>query len=158
MEDPRLDDFEDNDFEDMVDNAPCGYVTLLPNSRVSHVNKTLLGWTGYSEEQVTGKRFTDFLNMAGRIYYETHIAPLLRMQGSFNGFAIDMVSANGEPLQMISSAAEKRDANGRPCPLALRLYWHEIEDCMSASFCKHGTTQQLTSRTNARFPNCVSSL
>ena len=70
---------------------------------------------------MTGKRFTDFLNMAGRIYFETHIAPLLRMQGSFNGFAIDMVSANGEPLQMISSAAEKRDANGKALSTRLAL-------------------------------------
>jgi sigma-B regulation protein RsbU (phosphoserine phosphatase) len=30
--------------------------------------------------------------MDGRIYYETHIAPLLRMQGFFNEFAIEMVT------------------------------------------------------------------
>jgi sigma-B regulation protein RsbU (phosphoserine phosphatase) len=29
--------------------------------------------------------------MAGRIYFETHIAPLLRMQGFFNEFALDFV-------------------------------------------------------------------
>jgi sigma-B regulation protein RsbU (phosphoserine phosphatase) len=57
-----------DDFEDMLDDAPCGYVTLLPNGRVAYVNKTLLGWTGYSQDQMTGKRFADFLNMAGRIY------------------------------------------------------------------------------------------
>ena len=39
-----------------------------------------------------GKRFSDFLTMPGRIYYETHIAPLLRMQGFFNEFAIDMLT------------------------------------------------------------------
>ena len=47
--------------------------------------------------QMVGKRFSDFLTMPGRIYYETHIAPLLRMQGFFNEFAIDMVTAGGEP-------------------------------------------------------------
>jgi phosphoserine phosphatase RsbU/P len=110
-----------DDFEDMIDDAPCGYVTLLPNGRVAYVNNTLLGWTGYAQDQMTGKRFTDFLSMAGRIYYETHIAPLLRMQGSFNGFAIDIVSANGEPLEMISSAAERRDAIGKALSTRLAL-------------------------------------
>ncbi len=78
MDDPRIDDFED-----MFDNAPCGYVTLHMNGRVERANKTLLRWTGYTTEAMIGKRFSDFLNMAGRIYFETHIAPLLRMQGFF---------------------------------------------------------------------------
>jgi sigma-B regulation protein RsbU (phosphoserine phosphatase) len=108
VDDPRIDDFED-----MFENAPCAYITLLPNGRIERVNKTLLGWIGHTAEHMTGKRFSDFLNMAGRIYFETHIAPLLRMQGSFNEFAIDMVTAAGEPLQMIANAREGRDATGK---------------------------------------------
>jgi sigma-B regulation protein RsbU (phosphoserine phosphatase) len=72
--------------------------------------------------------------MAGRIYYETHIAPLLRMQGFFNEFAIDMVTAAGEPLQMIANALEGRDASGKPMFIRLALikatdrrrYEHEL--------------------------------
>lgn len=105
MDDRRIDDFED-----MFENAPCAYITLRPNGRVERVNKTLLGWIGLTNEQMAGKRFSDFLNMASRIYFETHIAPLLRMQGFFNEFAIDMVTATGEPLQMIANALEGRDA------------------------------------------------
>ena len=100
-----------DDFEDLFENAPCGYVTLLPNGRIEHVNPTLLA-TGPAilRDEMIGKRFSDFLNLAGRIYYETHIAPLLRMQGFFNEFAIDMLTAAGEPLQMIANAIERRDA------------------------------------------------
>jgi sigma-B regulation protein RsbU (phosphoserine phosphatase) len=108
-----VEDRPTDDFEDLFENAPCGYVTLLSNGRVERVNKTLLGWTGHTAEQMTGKRFSDFLNMAGRIYYETHIAPLLRMQGFFNEFAIDMVTAAGKPLQMIANAVEVQDAGGK---------------------------------------------
>ena len=108
MDAPRTDEYED-----LFENAPCGYVTLLPNGRVERVNKTLLDWTGHTAEQMKGKRLSDFLNMAGRIYYETHIAPLLRMQGFFNEFAIDMVTAAGKPLQMIANAGEGRDAAGQ---------------------------------------------
>lgn len=108
MDSPRIDDFED-----MFDNAPCGYVTLLTNGRIARVNRTLLGWTGHTSDQMIGKPLSGFLNMAGRIYYETHIAPLLRMQGFFDGFAIDMVTASGEHLQMIASATDGRDAGGK---------------------------------------------
>ena len=61
----------------------------------------------------------DVLTVAGRIYYETHIAPLLRIQGTFEEFAIDVLRADGQPLQMIANAAERRDAEGKP--LAIRL-------------------------------------
>jgi sigma-B regulation protein RsbU (phosphoserine phosphatase) len=129
-----VDELRIDDFEDMFENAPCGYITLRTNGRIERVNKTLLGWTGHTADQMTGKRFSDFLNMAGRIYYETHIAPLLRMQGFFNEFAIDMVTAAGEPLQIIANALEGRDASGKPLftRLALikatdrRRYEHEL--------------------------------
>jgi sigma-B regulation protein RsbU (phosphoserine phosphatase) len=98
----------------MFENSPCGYITLQTNGRIDRVNKTLLGWTGYPANEMIGKRFSDFVNMAGRIYYETHIAPLLRMQGFFNEFAIEMVTAAGEPIQMICNALEGRDAAGKP--------------------------------------------
>jgi len=113
---PRIDDFQD-----MFENSPCGYITLQTNGRIARVNKTLLGWTGHSADDMVGKRFSDFVNIAGRIYYETHIAPLLRMQGFFNEFAIEMVTAAGEPLQMICNASEGRDAAGKPLFTRLAL-------------------------------------
>ena len=94
-----------DDFEDMFENAPCGYVTLLPNGRIERINKTLLEWTGHSADEMLNKRFSGFLNTAARIYFETHIAPLLRMQGFFNEFAIDMVTADRKLLQMIVNAS-----------------------------------------------------
>jgi phosphoserine phosphatase RsbU/P len=108
-----------DDFQDMFENSPCGYITLLPNGRIERVNKTLLGWTDRTADEMIGKRFSDFVNMAGRIYYETHIAPLLRMQGFFNEFTIEMVTALDEPLQTICNALEVRDAAGKP--LAIRI-------------------------------------
>jgi phosphoserine phosphatase RsbU/P len=103
-----------DDFQDMFENSPCGYITLHTNGRIARVNKTLLDWTGYTAGDMVGKRFSDFVNMAGRIYYETHIAPLLRMQGFFNEFAIEMVTADGKPMQMICNALEARDPEGKP--------------------------------------------
>jgi sigma-B regulation protein RsbU (phosphoserine phosphatase) len=50
--------------------------------------------------------------MAGRIYYETHIAPLLRMQGFFHEFALDFVTQGGERLAVIANAAEQRSPEG----------------------------------------------
>lgn len=109
------------DYADLVENAPCGYITLDANGRVQHVNRTFLAWSGHRVDEMIGKRFSDFLSMAGRIYYETHIAPLLRMQGFFNEFAIDVLNAGGEPMQMIANANERRDAEGNALSIRLAL-------------------------------------
>ena len=95
-------------FEDLFENAPCGYLVFSTDGRIAKVNQTLCTWTGYSHSDFVGKRLHQFLNMAGRIYYETHIAPLLRMQGFFNEFALDFVTEGGARLQVIANAAEQR--------------------------------------------------
>jgi phosphoserine phosphatase RsbU/P len=116
-----VDELRIDNFEDMFENAPCGYITLLPSGRVERVNKTLLSWIGHTAEQVAGKPFSNFLQIAGRIYFETHIAPLLRMQGFFNEFAIDMITAAGEPVPMIANALEGRDSTGKPLFIRIAL-------------------------------------
>jgi len=101
-----------DDFEELFENAPCGYLTLAADGRIARANRTLCIWTGYSRDEFAGERVHQFLNMAGRIYYETHIAPLLRMQGFFNEFALDFMTKSGERLPVIANAAEQRTEDG----------------------------------------------
>jgi phosphoserine phosphatase RsbU/P len=108
-----------NDYRDLFENAPCGYLTIGSDGRITKVNATLTIWTGFEADKFVGQRLHQFLNMAGRIYYETHIAPLLRMQGFFSEFALDFETAAGERLPVIANAAERRDAEGVPLFTAL---------------------------------------
>jgi phosphoserine phosphatase RsbU/P len=101
-----------DEYKDLFENAPCGYLTIGADGRITKVNATLTAWTGIETGQFIGRRLHQFLNMAGRIYYETHIAPLLRMQGFFNEFALDFETAAGERLPVIANAAERRDVDG----------------------------------------------
>jgi phosphoserine phosphatase RsbU/P len=101
-----------DEYRDLFENAPCGYLAMGSDGRITKVNATLTGWTGFEADKFIGRRLHQFLNMAGRIYYETHIAPLLRMQGFFNEFALDFETAAGERLPVIANAAERRDADG----------------------------------------------
>ena len=100
------------DLEDLYENAPCGYISLGPDGRISKSNLTLSGWLGFSREELSGKRLRDILNVAGAIFYETHFAPLLRMQGFFNEVALDLVTADGKKLAVLANAVERRDEEG----------------------------------------------
>jgi sigma-B regulation protein RsbU (phosphoserine phosphatase) len=102
----------EEDLADLYDHAPCGYLSLLPDGRIYMVNATFLSWTGYVREQLIGKLMRDLLSVGAQIFYETHFAPLLRMQGFFNEVALDIVRADDSRLAVLANAVERRSGDG----------------------------------------------
>lgn len=101
--------------EDLYEHAPCGYLSTLPDGTIVRVNGTLIEWTGMPREVLlSGTRFQSLLSIGSRIYYETHYAPLLRMQGFANEIALDVVREDGRILPVLVNSRQKRDARGTP--------------------------------------------
>src|SRR5215213_6473627 len=101
--------------EDLYENAPCGYLSALPDGTILKINQTFLAWTGYKRDQLVGrKRFQDLLTAGGRIFHETHYAPLLRMQGTVREIAVDLVCANGGRLPALINSVLRKDEDGNP--------------------------------------------
>src|SRR5690349_6509809 len=101
--------------DDLYEHAPCGYVSTLPDGTFVKVNHTFLVWIGYeSDELLAGKQFQDLLTVAGKIFHETHYAPLLHMQGFVNEIAFDLVCRDGQQLPVFINSLQKRDAAGTP--------------------------------------------
>ena len=101
------------DLEDLYENAPCGYLSLDRRGHIVKVNATLARWLDVEPASLLGKRFQELLSIAGAMFYETHFAPLLRMQGFFNEVAFDLKKADGTALATLANAAERRDEQGR---------------------------------------------
>ncbi len=101
-----------DDLEDLFQHAPCGYISAEPNGRIIRANLTFCAWMGASCDAMVGRRFQDLLNIAGKIYYETHFAPLLRMQGYFNEVALDLARPDGTTLPVLVNAVERRSPDG----------------------------------------------
>jgi PAS domain S-box-containing protein len=101
--------------EDLYEHAPCGYLSTLPGGLVVKVNQTFLTWTGHRRDDlVARKRFQDLLTAGGRIFHETHYAPLLRMQGAVREIAVEIVCADGRRLPALINSTLTRDAAGEP--------------------------------------------
>ncbi|WP_447009026.1 PP2C family protein-serine/threonine phosphatase [Saccharothrix sp. DSM 118769] len=101
--------------EDLYDNAPCGYLSTLLDGEIAKVNDTLLDWLGYRREELVGtRRFTDLLTAGGRLYHETHYAPMLRMHGEARELALDLVAADGRRLPALVTATVKTTDDGQP--------------------------------------------
>jgi sigma-B regulation protein RsbU (phosphoserine phosphatase) len=115
-------DHIEEDLEDLYENAPCGYLSLGADGRIVKVNQTFCRWTGYGSNELVGKRLHDVLNVAGRIFYETHFAPLLRMQKFFHEVALNFVKKDGESFPVLVNAAERTDADGRTQFIRLTVF------------------------------------
>ena len=101
--------------EDLYEHAPCGYLSTLPDGTIVRVNATFLEWTGASREALlAGRKFQTLLTVGSRIYYETHYAPLLRMQGFVNEIAFEIVREDHRILPVLVNCRQKRDAAGTP--------------------------------------------
>jgi serine/threonine-protein kinase RsbW len=107
---------------DLYDEAPCGYLTSLPDGRIVRVNQTFLRWTGYRRDQVLGRRLRDLVTAGGRIYYETHYAPLLRMQGEVRGLAFDLVGADQRRIPILLNSVVRPDAAGQPAAVRTTVF------------------------------------
>ena len=101
-----------DDYADLYENAPCGYLLIQPDGRITKSNATFSSWIGYSAAALVGKRLHDLLNIAGCIFFETHFAPLLRMQGQVSEVAFEFITQTGARLPALVNAAERRDADG----------------------------------------------
>jgi PAS domain S-box-containing protein len=100
--------------DDLYEDAPCGYISTTPDGELVRVNRTLLSWTGYTRDELQGRRFQDLLTPGGRIYHETHYAPLLRMQGAVREIALDLVCAGGRHLPVLVNSVLRSGEDGRP--------------------------------------------
>ncbi|MEU7057866.1 SpoIIE family protein phosphatase [Streptomyces sp. NPDC046197] len=101
--------------EDLYESAPCGYLSTLMDGTIARINTTLLTWLGLDREAVVGRmRFPDLLTVGGKLYHETHLAPLLRMQGEISGIALEIKKTDGGRIPVLISSVIKHGTTGEP--------------------------------------------
>ncbi|MFJ3235311.1 PP2C family protein-serine/threonine phosphatase [Streptomyces sp. NPDC086787] len=109
--------------EDLYESAPCGYLSTLMDGTIAKINTTLLNWLGLRREAVVGlTRFTDLLTVGGKLYHETHFAPLLRMRSEISGIALEIKQANGDRMPVLVSSVVKHGSSGEPLFIRTTLF------------------------------------
>jgi PAS domain S-box-containing protein len=109
--------------EELYEHAPAGYLTTLGDGTIVRVNEAFERWTGYSKAELVGvRRLHDLLTMPGRIYFETHIAPLLRMQGEVSEVAFDVRRADGVTMPVLLNAVLRGASRETPDGYRLTIF------------------------------------
>ncbi len=110
------------DFEDLFENAPCGYLSADGRGRIVRANRTFADWMGDSAASFQGRRFADLLPIVGKVFYETHLAPLLHMQGEISEVALDLVRADGTKMPVLLNAVERPGTADRPTFIRFSIF------------------------------------
>lgn len=98
---------------DLYNTAPFGDVLLGPDGRITIVNATFAAWVEFPAEALAGRRLRDLLTVPTRIFYETSVAPILKLQGGFEEVSFDLLTASGGTLPVLANALERRANDGQ---------------------------------------------
>ncbi len=99
--------------EALFDEAPCGLAMADAEGRLTHGNRAFIELSGAPLGELLGRRVTTLFTLAGQMYFETNLQPLLRLQGFLREIALDLRCADGEPRPVLLNASMQRDAQGR---------------------------------------------
>jgi PAS domain S-box-containing protein len=108
--------------EQLFEEAPCGYLTLRRDGIILRANRRVREWTGYSAHEFASRTFQSLLSKPGQIYFETHFAPLLRMQGEIREVAFDIICKDGSRLPVLTNTVQQLDASGQPTVTLVALF------------------------------------
>ena len=113
----------EDDLEELYEFAPCGYISTLPDGRIVRVNETFVRQIGRPrEELLSGVKFQELMSMAGRVFYDTHFAPLIRLQGHVNEIACDLLRTDADKLPVLVNAVQVTDSSGEPTSIRFTVF------------------------------------
>jgi signal transduction histidine kinase/ActR/RegA family two-component response regulator len=109
--------------EELFEHAPCGYLITEADGRIIRANATFCTSISRTPETLLGTAFAELLTVAGRIYYDTHVRPLLAMQGYVREIAFDLkVPEPRKTLSVILNATQSVDSQGRAHRLRILVF------------------------------------
>lgn len=99
-------DIPKNGAEQFFEESLSGFLIADDKNKIIRCNKRVSAWLERSPEELIGKKFSDLLSIGSKIYYETHLAPLLKMQGYFDEILVELSSTSGKKLKILVNAKE----------------------------------------------------
>ncbi|MFF3020191.1 SpoIIE family protein phosphatase [Streptomyces sp. NPDC057939] len=109
--------------EELYEQAPCGYLSTLMDGTIAKINTTLLNWLGLPRDRVVGRmRFTDLLTVGGKLYHETHFAPMLQMKGEVSGIALEIKAAEKKRMPVLVTSKVKTSDDGEPLLIRTTIF------------------------------------
>jgi PAS domain S-box-containing protein len=96
-----------------LNTAPCGYLVFGDDGTMIEVNVTLAELLGYARVELEGWHLQKILAPGGRVFYHTHVFPLLKLHGMAEEIYIALRAKDGTDVPVLLNAV-RRERDGVP--------------------------------------------
>jgi PAS domain S-box-containing protein len=93
--------------DDLLNRAPCGFLSFTDDGKIVLVNATLLNLLGYEPDELTGRHIDSLLPVASRIFYQTHLFPLLKLHDKVDEVYFSLRSKGGAEIPVLVNASRR---------------------------------------------------
>jgi PAS domain S-box-containing protein len=93
--------------DDLLNTAPCGFLSFTDDGKIVLVNATLLDLLGYDPDELTGRHVESLLPVASRIFYQTHLFPLLKLHDKVDEVYFSLRSKGGAEIPVLVNASRR---------------------------------------------------
>ena len=95
--------------EALYERAACGLLLADTDGLIQRVNATACGWLLYEAWELVGKvRIQDLLTVGGRVFHQTHITPILQLQGSVGEVQLDVRRRDKSRVSLLINIVRRR--------------------------------------------------
>jgi len=137
----------------LIEQIPCGFLSFTDDGQIQQVNSRLLERLGYRREEVEGRSFESLMNVGSRIFYQTHLFPLIAMKGRADEIFVLLKAANGEDIGFLLNAV-RHERNGvtiNDCALMRVEERRKFEDALVRARKTAEAAQQELQEANRRY-------
>lgn len=114
---------------DLMKTAPCGFVSFADDGTILEVNDTLATMLGYTRVELAGWHVDRILPPGGRIFYQTYLFPMLKVQQSVEEIYLALRTKDGADVSVLLNGV-RREVDGRyvsDCVCVRMIQRHEYE-------------------------------
>jgi sigma-B regulation protein RsbU (phosphoserine phosphatase) len=91
-----------------LDTAPCGFLIFTDNGVITSINQTLLLLLEYAQKtDLVGKSIESIFTMAGRVFYQTHFFPLVKLHGKADEIFFKLKTKNNKDIPVVCNVTRK---------------------------------------------------
>src|SRR5690349_20684939 len=105
--------------DEVLDRLPGGFFSFDDDGVLLSANVTLERMLDYRPGELRGRKLEEILAPGGRIYYQTHFFPVLKLQGRIEEVFLKLVRKSGGVLPVLANAVRVSTAEG-----------HFINECL----------------------------
>jgi sigma-B regulation protein RsbU (phosphoserine phosphatase) len=95
-----------------MDHAPCLFLVSSDDRTVVEVNEHLCSTLGYSMAELVESKLDQLFPVATRIFYQTHLFPLLKMRGKADEIFVSFKTRTGEEVPVLLNT-ERKEVDGK---------------------------------------------